>query len=180
VESSSSSSSSLISSSLHSHVTLKPERCDTIKLSNLLLPRKSGNIKSLQLLSTSGTVEYHGAVLLGHVPQHAVPRQRLDLGGGACLFIRKHANEGNQTTRKGTTPKDGSCKDASRGLGFHTVAVMFAVCSPTTNITFPWGVGEHTANINYEHNFPMGSPRQAGVQQRVTFVTPNTAAILIG
>ena len=48
-----SSSSSLISSSLHSHVTLKPEWCDKIKLSNLLLPRKGGTIKSLQLLSTS-------------------------------------------------------------------------------------------------------------------------------
>ena len=47
------SSSSLISSSLHSHVTLKPEWCDEIKLSNLMLQRKSGTIKSLQLLSTS-------------------------------------------------------------------------------------------------------------------------------
>ena len=43
-----SSSSSLISSLLHSHVNL--EWCDKIKLSNLLLPRKSGNIKSLQLV----------------------------------------------------------------------------------------------------------------------------------
>jgi len=51
-----SSSSSLISSLLHSHVTLNLEWCDKIKLSNLLLPRKSGTIKSLQLLSTSGTL----------------------------------------------------------------------------------------------------------------------------
>ena len=35
---------SLISSSLHSHVTLYLEWCDKIKLSNLLLPRKSGTI----------------------------------------------------------------------------------------------------------------------------------------
>ena len=48
-----SSSSSLISSSLHSHVTLYLKWCDKIKLSNLLLLRKSGTIKSLQLLSTS-------------------------------------------------------------------------------------------------------------------------------
>jgi len=47
-------SSSLISSLLHSHVNL--EWCDKIKLSNPLLPRKSGTIKSLQLLSTSGTL----------------------------------------------------------------------------------------------------------------------------
>jgi len=40
--------SSLISSLLHSRVNL--EWCDEIKLSNLLLPRKSGTIKSLQLL----------------------------------------------------------------------------------------------------------------------------------
>ena len=44
------SSSSLISSLVHSHVNL--EWCDDIKLSNLLLPRKSCTIKSLQLLST--------------------------------------------------------------------------------------------------------------------------------
>jgi len=48
------SSSSLISSLLHSHVNL--EWCDKIKLSNLLLPRKSCTIKSLQLLSTSATL----------------------------------------------------------------------------------------------------------------------------
>jgi len=48
------SSSSLISSLLHSRVNL--EWCDNIKLSNLLLPRKSGTIKSLQVLSTSGTL----------------------------------------------------------------------------------------------------------------------------
>ena len=48
------SSSSLISSLLHSHVNL--EWCDQIKLSNLLLPWKSGTIKSLQLLSTSTTL----------------------------------------------------------------------------------------------------------------------------
>jgi len=41
------SSSSLIPSLLDSHVNL--EWCDKIKLSNLLLPRKSGTIKSLQL-----------------------------------------------------------------------------------------------------------------------------------
>ena len=41
------SSSSLISSLLHSHAIL--EWCDKIKLSNLLLPRKSGTFKSLQL-----------------------------------------------------------------------------------------------------------------------------------
>jgi len=45
--------SSLISSSSHSHVTLYLGWCDGIKLSNLLLPRKSGMIKSLQLLSSS-------------------------------------------------------------------------------------------------------------------------------
>jgi len=45
------SSSSSLTSSLHSHVNL--EWCDEIKLANLLLPRKSGTIKSLQLLSTS-------------------------------------------------------------------------------------------------------------------------------
>ena len=45
---------SVISSLLHSHVNL--EWCDTIKLSNPLLPRKSGTIKSLQLLSTSETL----------------------------------------------------------------------------------------------------------------------------
>ena len=38
--------------SLHSHVTFYLEWCDKIKLSNLLLPRKSGTIKSLQLIST--------------------------------------------------------------------------------------------------------------------------------
>ena len=32
-----------------------PVWCDKIKLSNLLLPRKGGTFKSLQLLSTSGT-----------------------------------------------------------------------------------------------------------------------------
>ena len=48
-----SSSSSLISSSLHSHVAFCLEWYDTIKLSNLRLPRKIGTIKSLQLLSTS-------------------------------------------------------------------------------------------------------------------------------
>ena len=46
--------SSLIFSLLHSHANL--EWCDKIKLSNLLLPRKSGTIKSLQLLSTSATL----------------------------------------------------------------------------------------------------------------------------
>jgi len=35
----------LISSALHSHVTFNLELCDKIKLSNLLLPRKSGTIK---------------------------------------------------------------------------------------------------------------------------------------
>jgi hypothetical protein len=40
--------------SLHSHATLLLEWCDKIKLSNLLLPRKSVTIKILQLLSTSG------------------------------------------------------------------------------------------------------------------------------
>ena len=48
--------SSLISSLLHSHVTLNLEWCDTIKLSNLLLPWKSGTTKRLQLLSTSETL----------------------------------------------------------------------------------------------------------------------------
>ena len=33
-----------------------PEWCDKTKLSNLLLPQKGGTIKSLQLLSTSGTL----------------------------------------------------------------------------------------------------------------------------
>jgi len=33
-----------------------PEWCDKIKLSNLPLPRKGGTVKSLQLLSTSGTL----------------------------------------------------------------------------------------------------------------------------
>jgi len=42
-------SGSASSSSLHSHATLFLEWCDKIKLSNLLLPRKSGTIKSLQL-----------------------------------------------------------------------------------------------------------------------------------
>ena len=51
---SASASSSLISSLLHSHANL--EWCDNIKLSNLLLPWKSGTIKSLQLLSTSLTL----------------------------------------------------------------------------------------------------------------------------
>jgi hypothetical protein len=38
---------------LHSHATFLLEWCDKIKLSNLLLPRKRGTIKSLQqLLST--------------------------------------------------------------------------------------------------------------------------------
>jgi hypothetical protein len=36
---------------LHSHATFLLEWCDKIKLSNLLLPRKSGTIKGLQLLS---------------------------------------------------------------------------------------------------------------------------------
>ena len=44
-------SSSLTSFSLHLHVTFLAW-CDTIKLSNLLLPRKSVTIKRLQLLST--------------------------------------------------------------------------------------------------------------------------------
>jgi hypothetical protein len=39
--------------SSHSHATFLLEWCDKIKLSNLLLPRKSGNIKSLQLPSTA-------------------------------------------------------------------------------------------------------------------------------
>ena len=47
------SSSSSISSSLHSHVTFL-EWCDKIKLSNLLLPRKTGTIKSLRLLQQQG------------------------------------------------------------------------------------------------------------------------------
>ena len=42
--------------SLHSQATCLLEWCDTIKLSDLLLPRKSGTIKSLQLLLTSGTL----------------------------------------------------------------------------------------------------------------------------
>ena len=50
------SSSSLISSLLHSHVTLNLKWCDTIKLSDLLMSRKSGSIKRLQLLSTSGAL----------------------------------------------------------------------------------------------------------------------------
>jgi len=37
-------------------ITLNLEWCDKIKPTNLLLPRKSGTIKSLQLLSTSGTL----------------------------------------------------------------------------------------------------------------------------
>ena len=49
-----SSSSSLLSSLLHSYVNLK--WCEKIKLSNLLLPRKGGTIKSLRLLSTSETL----------------------------------------------------------------------------------------------------------------------------
>ena len=43
-------SSSLISSISHSHINL--EWCDKIKLSCLMLPRKSGTIKSLQLVCT--------------------------------------------------------------------------------------------------------------------------------
>ena len=46
-------SSTSISSSLHSHVTLNLKWGDNSKLSNLLRPRNSGTIKSLQLLSTS-------------------------------------------------------------------------------------------------------------------------------
>ena len=48
------SSSSSTSSLLPSHVNL--EWCDKFKLSNLLLPRKSGTGKRLQLLSTSETL----------------------------------------------------------------------------------------------------------------------------
>ena len=48
--------SSLISSSIHSHVPFYLELCDIIKVSNLLLPRKSGTFKSLQPLSTLGTL----------------------------------------------------------------------------------------------------------------------------
>jgi len=59
----SSSSSSLTSSSSHSHVTLL-KCCDKIKLSNLLLPRKSGTIKSLQILSTLGTLWDLGTAFL--------------------------------------------------------------------------------------------------------------------
>ena len=45
--------SSSISSLLRSHAILNLKWCDRIKLSNILLPRKRGTIKSLQLLSTS-------------------------------------------------------------------------------------------------------------------------------
>ena len=48
--------SSSISFLSHSRVTFNLEWCDQIKLSDALMPRKSGTIKSLQQLSTSGTV----------------------------------------------------------------------------------------------------------------------------
>ena len=71
------SSSSLISSLLHSHVNL--EWCDKIKLSNLLLPRKSGTIKSLQLLSTSATLlelEQPGSRALGPLDVRTITVER--------------------------------------------------------------------------------------------------------
>jgi hypothetical protein len=45
------------------------EWCDKIKLSNLLLPRKGGTIKSLQLLSTSGTLRGGSRGDVWHGPQ---------------------------------------------------------------------------------------------------------------
>ena len=94
VHSSSSSSSSLISSLLHSHVNL--EWCDKIKLLNLLLPQKSSTWRSrlqgwlvvgcIAVLTTSNVVLPTWIVVLT-----IVVLTTRTVGGGGCMVQAPHS-----------------------------------------------------------------------------------------
>jgi len=154
---------SLISSLLHSYVNL--EWCDIIKLSNLLLPRQSGNIKSLPQLSIAATSFEQQPMCLSASWYHTRPRThvhnsprvstcetRADFSRRA-MFRSLHTERGKSITDQNQHSRTPKFRGTSLMSNPPPVGPTVALCLGTYGD--PRGVG-----ISYERGTPVATPYQ--------------------